>query len=121
MLVAAVAHGQSASTAINVHIPFKFTVDQQQMLGDYKIRMNEDGLSSISMPTSEGKHYLRVITRLARFDSKQISGSRLVFDTVGDQKFLSEVWPPGTEDGYLVYAHQGKHGHEIVKVASAKL
>ena len=100
--------------APNVKVAFKFTVGQQQMpAGDYRFVFDEDS-SSLSMHSSRGKHNLWVITRLARVDSKQSAGARLVFDTVGDQKVLSEVWPPGTEDGYLAYAHQGKHGHEIV-------
>jgi hypothetical protein len=110
------ANGQTPSTVINVKVPFNFMVDQKEMpAGDYKFRMRDDGSSSLSTRESGSYQRLKIITRLARMDSNQLAGSRLVFDTVGDKKFLSEVWPSGTEDGYLVYAQKGKHGHDIVK------
>jgi hypothetical protein len=36
-----------------------------------------------------------------------------VFDRVGDERFLSEVWLPG-EDGYLVRGTAAQHQHDIV-------
>ncbi len=117
VLAAASASGQSAISTWNVNVPFKFMVGQKEMpAGEYQFR-KEPSSSYISMRGSESKQSvnLPVITRLARMDSKQNAGARLVFDTAGGKKSLSEVWPQGTEDGYLVSAKKGKHGHDIVK------
>ena len=115
IVAAASAYGQSPQTVVNVNVPFKFMVDQREMpAGEYKFRMDQDGLSSLSLRDSASTHRLRVITRLARTDSKQPAGARLVFDTVGEQKFLCEVWPDGREEGYLVHSQKGKHGREVV-------
>jgi hypothetical protein len=39
---------------------------------------------------------------------------KMVFDTVGSLRFLSEVWLPG-QDGYLVGTSTGEHGQQVVK------
>ena len=40
--------------------------------------------------------------------------ARVVFDTVGGEKFLSEFWPADNEDGYLIGVTKGEEKHEVV-------
>ena len=115
ILVAVAAYGQSAASW-RVNIPFKFSVGQKEMpAGEYQFQMQ--GSSHLSLKDSQGKHNMNlpIITRLARMDAKGSRGARVVFDTSGDQRALSEVWPPEGADGYLVSAKKGEHGHEVVK------
>ena len=56
---------------------------------------------------------LSVVTRLARRPSSDGNGSNLVFDTVGGQRFLSEVWL-SDGDGFLVRGTQENHEHQLV-------
>jgi hypothetical protein len=41
--------------------------------------------------------------------------AHIVFDVVGDKHMLSEIWIPG-EDGYLLLATKGKHGHKVINI-----
>ena len=52
-----------------------------------------------------------VVTRLGRHDKDK--GAELVFDKVGDQMKLSEIWP-SEQDGYLVLVSPEAHGHRVV-------
>jgi hypothetical protein len=55
---------------------------------------------------------LNIITRLA--SEIPNATSRLVFDVLGSERVLSEVWIAG-EDGFLVASTQGEHGHQQEK------
>jgi hypothetical protein len=109
VLATASVYGQS--TVMNLNVPFQFMAGHNQMAaGKYNVN-RESNLThlTVSGPRSENSKTLSIITRLPRLDSKQPFGARLVFDTFGEQKFLSEVWPSGMDDGYLVYARSGRH------------
>ena len=55
-----------------------------------------------------------VVTRLAP-PATALAAPRLVFDKVGDQYFLSEVWIPG-HDGFLLYGAKEKHTHHFLSL-----
>jgi hypothetical protein len=58
---------------------------------------------------------LPVIALLARQEhTAHKTTGNLVFNRVGDERVLSEVWLPG-EDGYLIHGSAEAHEHEIVK------
>lgn len=109
------AYAQLPSQRLNV--PFKFTAGSKVLpAGQYEliheagpapwvqIRNAKDG-STIKLP---------IITRLAR-DTKSDT-VKLVFDKVGDEHFLSEVWMPD-QDGLLVRSTKEQHQHEILKAS----
>lgn len=109
VLVAGFAFAQPAQ---KVSVPFKFTIgDTHLPAGTYyfvpvtaatRLEVRDSGQKVVSQ--------LPVITRLAKASGKSATAARLVFDTVADERFLSEVWIAGT-DGYLVRATGEKHEH----------
>jgi len=100
-----------AQPAQKVSVPFKFTIgDTHLPAGTYyfvtvaaaaRMEVRDSGQKVVSQ--------IPVITRLAK-TGKSSTAARLVFDTVADERFLSEIWIAGT-DGYLVRATGEKHEH----------
>ena len=56
---------------------------------------------------------VRTITTLAAGDAPS-DNLRLVFDRIGDRRFLSEVWFPKS-DGLLVHGTPQEHKHDVLK------
>jgi hypothetical protein len=113
----AAVNAESPAREIYSKISFPFMLGEKFFMpGDYRIAHGNgsdplirvtswDGASSVEVP---------VITRLARQDhSSHDTTDSLVFDRVGDQSFLSEVWMSG-EDGFLVLGTVEDHRHTIV-------
>lgn len=105
-----VAYAQDLLTS---NIPFKFTVGNKTLEpGKYQLRANDSEEAIEIHGPGKNVDSMIVMTRLSSAPRGGSEGS-LVFDKVGDQYFLSEMWVPGT-DGYLLYAAKGKHTHEKV-------
>jgi hypothetical protein len=113
VLVAGFAFAQPAQ---KVSVPFKFTAGSSTLpAGTYyfatqasatRMEVRDAGQKVVSM--------IPVITRLAKSGKSAASASaRLVFDTVGEERYLSEVWMAGA-DGFLVRATAEKHEHAVV-------
>ena len=121
ILAVAFAYGQSMSPVLgSVTIPFKFMVAKKEMpAGKYELlKVEGPGQgSNLVLRNSQVKTsiYVSVIERLAETDPMQKHGVRAVFDTVGDQKFLSEFWPADNADGYLLGITKGEQKHEVVE------
>lgn len=113
------AYGQSASPVLGrVNIPFKFMVAKKEMpAGTYEVLRTERQESRLVLRNYQAgtSIYVSVIERLAETDPSQKHGARVVFDTVGDQKFLSEFWPADKGDGYLLGINKGEQKHEVVQ------
>ena len=110
--VAVPAHA-AGSPEIVTKVAFPFQIGETTLpAGSYKISVLSAG-ASLKIRAVESAETLQVsvLTRLARRE-KSDKGN-LVFDTVGEQKFLSEVWMPGI-DGFLVRGTTEEHGHELV-------
>ena len=56
-----------------------------------------------------------VLTRLAGGLHTTPQDAHIVFDKVGNNYTLSEIWPLNG-DGYLAYMTKGKHEHHTVNV-----
>ncbi len=101
------------SPIIKADIPFSFIIEGKTYpAGQYELKENAGGNSLIltNTKTNEGG-FANVITRLgARSDTE----GDIVFDLVGNDHFLSEVYIPGM-DGYLIKATPGKHTHAHIK------
>jgi hypothetical protein len=119
ILVVPFAYGQSASPLLGrVNIPFKFMVAKKEMpAGKYEVVREEGQGSHLLLRNMQANTsiYVSVIERLAETDPSQKHGARVVFDTVGDQKFLSEFWPADKGDGYLLGINKGEQKHEVVE------
>ena len=116
-------NAQAPTKEIYANVPFPFLVGQKSfMAGDYIIsRVNSDN-PSIKVTSWDGSASMEVpvVQRLAHQDhSSHATGESLVFDRVGDQGFLSEVWMLG-EDGYRVGGTTEEHHHEVVIAKHAK-
>jgi len=114
ILAVTLAYGQSSG---HLNIPFKFMVGKKEMpAGKYEF-VKQAGSSSIlllrNQDTGSAVH-LPVIERLARTEPAT-STTKVVFNTVDNQKFISEYWPAGTDDGYLVQVTKKSHQHEVLK------
>ncbi len=96
-----------------VNIPFQFTVNHKVMMpGRYDVTVTDATVISLT-PEKGQAVFVPTITRLAQHD-KPMADAEFVFDIVGGQHYLSEVWLP-TEDGYLVTDTKQPHQHHIVK------
>lgn len=117
ILAVALAVGQSQGAMGRLDIPFKFKVGKKEMpAGKYEFVRQTGQQSSLllrNLETSKAM-FVPVIERLAETSPQEKHKARVVFDTVGDQKFLSEFWPADNEDGYLVGVTKGEEKHEIL-------
>jgi len=104
-----------AQPAQKVNVPFNFTIGNNHLTpGTYSFATMA-AATRLEVRDSSQKvvSVTPVITRLARSGKATSSAPRLVFDTVAEEHFLSEVWIGGT-DGYLVRATAEKHEHAVV-------
>lgn len=111
------AYAQTSGTEIVVTVKFAFVVGERTLpAGSYRIAARTGSPAGLAIQAVEGKEnaIVPVLTRLARrHGSAEGPGSNLVFDKVGDQMFLSEVWLP-ERDGYLVRGTADEHQHAVV-------
>ena len=116
-LAMALAYGQSQASTVRLNIPFKFMVGKKEMpAGKYEFAIPRAEASNLLLRNSDTSKAtnVRIIERLAAVQSSGHPNVRVVFDTVGDQKFLSEFWPGGNEDGFLLGVNKGEQKHEVV-------
>ena len=118
ILAVAFAFGQTPSSILGqLNVPFGFSAAKKTMPpGKYEIARSGGSSSYLLLRHRDTNTTVNVsvIERLARTDDSTPT-AKLVFNTVGDKKFLSEFWPSGTDDGYLLQVTKQEHKHEIVK------
>ena len=118
-----VFNAESPAKEIYMKVPFPFMVGEEIfMSGNYRISPANNVQSSIRVTSWDGTASIEVpvISRLARQDhSGHDTVESLVFDRVGDESFLSEVWMSG-KDGYLVRGTDHEHRHTVVPVEHKK-
>ena len=100
-----------AQPAQKVSVPFNFTIGNSHLTAGTYYFVTVSAATRLEVRDSNQKvvSAIPVITRLAR-SGKPATAARLVFDTIADERFLSEVWIAGT-DGFLVRATGEKHEH----------
>jgi hypothetical protein len=105
------AYGQTPT--VKAPIDFPFTVEGKVLpAGTYEFTKLETG--DVFRVMGEGKSVMAsVLTRLSGAMRTAPKGTYLVFDKVGENYLLSEIWVPG-DDGYLLLATKGPHGHKTV-------
>ena len=116
ILAVALAYGQSQGAIARVDIPFKFMVGKTEMpAGKYEFWRQEQQFSlSLRNLETNKSIFVPVLERLAETSPLEKHKARVVFDTVGDQKFLSELWPADNADGFLVGVTKGEEKHEVL-------
>ena len=116
-LLVAFASAQSAAVLGRLDIPFNFMVGKKEMpAGTYEIVKQEGQRSTLVLRnvSKNSQTYLHVIERLAETQSTAKHKAMLVFDSVGEQKHISEFWPADNADGYLLGTTKGEQKHVIV-------
>lgn len=117
--VFAVASASADSLVLaQVDIPFKFMVGKTEMpAGQYQVVKQEGTRQSVLVlrgVTKTSSTYLHIIERLAQTKPTAERKSMVVFDSVRDQKYISEFWPADNQDGYLVGVTKGEQKHVIL-------
>ncbi len=114
------AYGQNVLGHID--IPFKFMIAKREMpAGKYEVSTMKGeavGRETRLVVSNYEKNisvYVPVIEHLAETDPSQKHHARVVFDDVGDQRFLSEFWPADKGDGFLLGIKKGEQKHEVVE------
>ena len=78
--------------------------------GTYEFEVEGSKVTLRSTDPKGPKVVLLVVTRLGRHDKDTVP--EFVFDKVGDQARLSEIWP-AKEDGFLVLITPEAHEHRV--------
>ena len=119
LLAAVVAHGQQGTT-VTAKIPFSFSVAGNVLpAGQYDFRPNT--ASNVVEVVASGKPALLqgVVTRLAGAIHTTPKDAHIVFDKVGSNYTLSELWVPGN-DGFLLSTTKAAHEHSVIDVPVTK-
>ena len=96
--------------SLTVNIDFPFQAGHKTLpAGTDTVEKPDD--NSIAIRGASGAAVLVILTQLGRHDVDK--DLELVFDKVGDQNLLSEVWFPG-QDGYLLLSTKQAHAHAVV-------
>lgn len=115
LVLLASAPAAMAQNAVEANVPFAFKVAGRSLAPgayEFKINRNDDtvtvsNIKNVKAPMAT----VPIICSLAMHEGQQ---ARVVFDKVGNDLILSEVWLPDS-DGILVHAEKGKHTHHVVK------
>ncbi len=108
--------GQSPAKMIKAKIDFAFNVGGKVLpMGEYEFVLSGD--NQVVRVQGQGKDaaMVTIITRLGGAMHTTPEDAHLVFDVVGTNYYLSEVWVPG-EDGFLVHAAKGAHTHKVINI-----
>jgi len=108
MFNAAGAYAQSYAKA---DVPFAFNVGAAQLpAGTYDVKTLSQGGNQIMIQNEETR---AVAVSIARREDPRNAESKLVFDRIGNQYFLTEVWR-GFDAGGLIVS-TSKHEQELKK------
>ncbi|MCZ2154075.1 MAG: hypothetical protein LC114_09285 [Bryobacterales bacterium] len=105
--------------AVTARVPFAFKVDTKTLpAGSYTFRVSQDSQTVSVTPEKNkgGEALAMILTYVAGHPfSGEEKDSHLVFDKVGNNYTLSEIWEPGF-DGVVVAMTKGKHEHHVIRI-----
>ena len=100
MTVLISATGAYAQSYVKANVPFEFKVGSAQLpAGTYEIKV--DNASAGAIMIRNGQTNAGAMAT-ARRESPRNTSAKLVFDHVGDQYFLAEVWRSSDSEGMIV-------------------
>ena len=104
-----------AQQSLQANIPFAFKVGNKQLpAGNYRfIPTGED--RSIRVVSDKDSAVGLVLTRLAAGIHTTPNDAHVVFDKMGEQYWLAEIWIPGI-DGFDLNNMAEKHEHRIINM-----
>jgi hypothetical protein len=105
------ATGVYAQSYAKAKVPFAFNVGAKQLpAGTYEIRVVSQSPNEIMIRNTETT---AAALSIARTESPRNTESKLVFDRIGTQYFLTEVWKGSGAGGMIVPT--SKHEQELKK------
>ncbi len=114
-LFSMVAAAYAQEGALQANIPFAFKVaDKQLPAGDYDFTWAANS-QNIRVASSKNTAVALVLTRLAAGIHKTPQDAHVVFDKMGDQYWLAEIWIYGI-DGFSLHNMKEKHEHRIIDI-----
>jgi hypothetical protein len=116
LLLGAIAYGQ-APGPVKAKIPFAFSAGEKALpAGQYSFTPDAN-LAAMQVVGADGKSSANVliITRLAAGIHTTPADAHVVFDKIGNNYFLSEIWVPN-EDGFMLRMTKEKNEHQIISV-----
>ena len=100
------------------NIDFPFVAGSTQCpAGSYDFESDGTKVTLRSTDPKGPSAILLILTRLGRHDKDK--GAEFIFDKVGDQMKLSEIWP-SEQDGFLVLVSPEAHEHRVVGGSSPR-
>lgn len=114
LLAATFAYGVPFSVKAKIDFPFS-VAGKVLAAGDYEFTRADAGMVFRVEDMNKNGSLAPIITRLTREMHAMPNAAYLVFDKVGEDYMLSEIWAPG-EDGYLLLATTGTHTHKVVEM-----
>jgi hypothetical protein len=112
LALASLADTPVTQTRGKATIAFPFVASSTQCpAGSYDFESDGTKVTLRSTDPKGTTVVMLVVTRLGRHDKDK--GAEFVFDKVGDQMKLSEIWP-SKQDGYLVLVSPEAHEHRVV-------
>jgi hypothetical protein len=110
MTITATSYGQGG---VRVNIPIAFNVSGKVLpAGDYVFSPTADD-RSVRVAGEKDSAVALVLTRLAAGIHTTPGDSHIVFDKIGEDYFLSEIWIPG-RDGFVLRATEENHTHRVL-------
>ena len=110
--------GLAQAQAPSMKIGFSFyAAGKEYKSGNYTIEVTPAGHVVFHAAKGDVVVDLTPMKSLGRDD--KIQAPKLVFDIIGADRFLSEVWLPG-QDGYLVGSVSGPHDQEVLNARKNK-
>ncbi len=102
-----------AQQGLRANIPFAFKVgDKQLPAGNYQF-LPAGNNQSIRVVSDKDSAIALVLTRLAAGIHTTPRDAHVVFDKMGEQYWLAEIWIPET-DGFDLHNMTEKHEHKII-------
>jgi hypothetical protein len=107
-------HAQTSSSLVRVKVPFAFEVGSTQFApGVYTI-----GILNRSTLYVRGTDSSAVASMQYGDNGKIIADSRVVFQRIGSQYFLSEVWSSGTTEHLIAYPSKAEKQAQRLEAAN---
>jgi hypothetical protein len=123
LLIGAVAGYSQEVHRLTVDIPHPFSISGSQMpAGRYNVELEGQSHRTVALRSADGKESAQgMIVTVISAPQGAADQPRLVFDNVGGQHFLAEIWMPG-HDGFLMsgFKNDSEHKHSAIKAAPAQ-
>jgi hypothetical protein len=100
---------------VKADVPFAFQVGKKTLpAGAYEFQLDLQKEIVTIAPVAKGPEAAEpIVTYIATPAHSSATDSHVVFDVVGSNHILSEIWRPGM-DGILVHVTKGPHTHHIL-------